>query len=171
MRQSETVIPALLLAACLYLPQVAGAQFKPPEVVKVFPPAAPVVAAIAETVAAPLRLEIAPGFHINADKPSLDYLIPTRLEWTSKQFKLLGVEYPKAERYTFRFSPDKPLDVYQGAITIRTRFQAPRGASPGKATLRGKLRYQACDDKACYPPVTVPVEALVEIRKRMKNYE
>ncbi len=158
----------LVLAACLFSAG-AQAQFKPPDAVRVLPPASPVVASAPGTLEVPVRLEITHGYHINAEKPTLEYLIPTKLEWTSKEFKLLGIEYPAAEHYTFSFSPEKPLDVYQGTATIHSRFQVPRGVAPGKVTLRGKLRYQACDDKACYPPVNLPVEAQVEIRKRKKN--
>lgn len=113
----------------------------------------------------PLRVEIASGFHINAKKPTLNYLIPTKLEWTSKEFKLLDVEYPPAERYTFSFAPSKPLDVYQGTISIRSRFRVPQRTPTGKVILRGVLRYQACDNKACYPPVKVAVEAPVHVVK------
>jgi hypothetical protein len=158
----------VVLAACFFS-VAAQAQFKPAEAVRVLPPASPVVVSAPGTLEVPVRLEITHGFHINAEKPTLEYLIPTKLEWTSKEFKLLATEYPPAEHYTFSFSPEKPLDVYQGAATIRSRFQVPRGTPPGKVTLRGKLRYQACDDKACYPPVNVPVETQVEVRKRKKN--
>lgn len=27
----------------------------------------------------------------------------------------------------------------------------------GKLTIEGTLKYQACDDKVCYPPETIPV--------------
>lgn len=163
------VIVALLVAASLSFTSAGVAQFKPSEAVRVSPPDAPVVASAAGILEVPVRVEITSGYHINAEKPSMEYLIPTKIEWTSKEVKLLGIQYPPAERYTFSFAPEKPLDVYQGAVTIRSRFQVPRGTAPGKLTLRGKLRYQACDDKACYPPVNIPVEVPVEISKRTKK--
>jgi hypothetical protein len=114
----------------------------------------------------PLLLEIPPELHINADKPTFDYLIPTRLEWTSKDFKLVGIEYPKSKQFAFSFAPGSKLDVYEGSITVVSRFEVPRSAKPGKVTLEGKLRYQACDDRACYPPRTIPVEVPVEIKAK-----
>ena len=30
-------------------------------------------------------------------------------------------------------------------------------------TVPGRLRYQACDDKLCYPPVTAPVQWAVNV--------
>ncbi len=156
----------LRLAAGPQLSLRAGAQFKPLHTVKVSPGTPFLIAAPGETLDLPLRVEIAGGFHINAAKPTFDYMIPTRLEWTSKEFKLLKVEYPAGERRAFAFSPDKPLEVYQGAVSIRTRFQVPRGTAPGKVNLTGKLKYQACDDKACYPPASAPVEVAVQVVRK-----
>ena len=31
-------------------------------------------------------------------------------------------------------------------------------AKPGPLTVKGTLRYQACDDKVCYRPTNVPLE-------------
>ncbi len=158
----------LTLAALLCLAAAASGQFHRLETVRVASSAAPLTIAPSRTLEVETPLVIAPGFHINTGKPSLDYLIPTKLEWTSKELKLLRVDYPAGQRRTFSFAPDKPLEVYQGQVSIRSRFQAPRGAAPGKLTLRGKLSYQPCDDTACYPPVNVPVEVGVEIVKKLK---
>ncbi len=165
MSQAPRISATLLLILCLSWTAAARERSKRAEVVKVFPPSTPVMAAAADTVELPLRLEIAAGFHINARKPTLDYLIPTKLNWTSKEFKLLDVEYPPAERYTFSFAPGKPLKVYQGTVSIRSRFRVPGRMPTGKVILRGVLRYQACDDSACYPPAKIAVEAPVHVVK------
>lgn len=155
-------MPTLVVLALL------AAQFRPVEIVKVAP-AAPVASTVAgATVEVPLRLEVSKGYHINSNKPTFEYLIPTNIEWTSKEMKLLGVAYPPAERRTFSFAPEKPLDVYEGSVIVKSRFQVPRGAKPGRLALQGKLRYQACDDKVCYPPTTVPVQAAVEVVRKSK---
>lgn len=163
----RAILAGLLVWACFLT--VSRAQLKRPETAKLLPSAAPATAAPGETLEVPVRLEVMPAFHINAEKPTFDYLVPTKLEWISKEFKVLGVEYPAAERYTFEFSPGKPIDVYQGTVTIRNRFQVPRATQPGKVTLRGRLRYQACDNKTCYPPVTLNIDAPVEIVKSRKK--
>jgi hypothetical protein len=36
---------------------------------------------------------------------------------------------------------------------------------PGKYSLRGHLKYQACDNAACYPPRELPVEFEVKVTK------
>ena len=168
MSQSRKIFVALLVTVCLSWTATAGERSGRDEVVKVFPPGVPVVAAARGTVELPLRIEIAAGFHINAKKPTLNYLIPTKLKWTSKDFRLLDMEYPPAERYAFSFAPGKSLKVYQGTVSIRSRFRVPGRTPPGKVTLHGVLRYQACDDNACYPPKKVAVEAPVYVVKSRK---
>jgi len=36
---------------------------------------------------------------------------------------------------------------------------------PGKYEMRGVLRYQACDNAACYPPKKLPVDFEVKVLK------
>lgn len=44
----------------------------------------------------------------------------------------------------------KPFRITQD-VTVKSSHAAP-------LTIKGTVRYQACDDKICYRPVTVPVE-------------
>ena len=109
---------------------------------------------------------IAPGFHINDHKPTLDYLIPT--EWKIEPSGQVGVEkvvYPKGELKKFAFS-DQKLSVFEGAITIGALLKVDRKARPGTYALRGQFNYQACNDHACLPPKTVPVNLVVKVVRR-----
>jgi hypothetical protein len=45
-------------------------------------------------------------------------------------------------------------------ITQDIRFVKPGAGAP--RTIKGTLRYQACDDKICYLPTTVPVQWAVK---------
>jgi hypothetical protein len=47
--------------------------------------------------------------------------------------------------------------VYQGEFRVRLRITARKGA----LSLTGGLRYQACDNAACYPPRTLPLRIAV----------
>ncbi len=42
---------------------------------------------------------------------------------------------------------------------------AVRTASPGIFKVHGELQYQACDDRSCYPPKTLPVAFEVRVVK------
>ncbi len=155
------VVLAVLLVAVSSL-----AQMKRVEAVQVAPPAKPLTATPGGTLEVTLDLGIKSGFHINSDKPTFEYMIPTKLDWTSKEVKPVAVRYPVPEQREFEFAPGEKLSVYQGEIRVVSRFEVPKTAAPGKLSLHGKLRYQACDNKACYPPVTTPVEVPVEIVKK-----
>lgn len=103
------------------------------------------------------------GFHMNAHKPSEDYLIPTIL--TAKLpagFKEDGISYPAGTEKKLSFA-DKPLLVYTGHFTIRTKISAAASAPLGKVKLPFTLQYQACNDSVCLPPVRIPVTATIEV--------
>ena len=139
----------------------ASAQVLGPHVVSVEPPAA-FKARRGGDLQVPLRLIIRGGYHINSDKPAEDYLIPTALTWPEIPLVVRGVTYPKAKSVKYEFS-SKPLLVYSGMVTVLSRFQVPAGAAAGEVRLAGKLRYQACNDKACLPPRTLDVAVAVTI--------
>ncbi|HYH44604.1 MAG TPA: protein-disulfide reductase DsbD domain-containing protein, partial [Thermoanaerobaculia bacterium] len=104
---------------------------------------------------------IAPGWHVNADKPTFDYLIPTLLElqlpagWTAAPLR-----YPAAKMQTFAFET-QPLAVYDGEVAIVAELRVPAGAAAGKVPVAAVLSYQACNDSQCLPPTTA--EAKLEI--------
>ena len=60
-----------------------------------------------------------PGYHINANPASLDYLIPTSLNVTNR--RPLRVVYPAATRFKPKFA-DQVLDVYEGTVQIIAEF-------------------------------------------------
>jgi len=63
----------------------------------------------------------------------------------------------------FSFSPDKGLDVYSGSVTLKLRMVAHNDAPIGAVTFPLTLRYQACNDTTCLPPVKVPVDVRVDV--------
>lgn len=102
------------------------------------------------------------GYHANSNKPSESYLIPLTLKWTAGPLQMDAVTYPKAEMEKYSFS-EKPLSVVTGEFAITTKFKVPADAQNGPAGQTGTLRYQACDNKACYPPKNVPVSLTVSV--------
>ncbi|MFZ0886240.1 MAG: protein-disulfide reductase DsbD domain-containing protein [Candidatus Acidiferrales bacterium] len=108
--------------------------------------------------------EIRSGYHVNSHKPSDEYLIATTLTpQLPAGFKLVDTIYPAGRQEKFSFSPDKPLDVYTGSVTFRLRLAAESGAAIGAVTIPAILRYQACNDTTCLPPVKIPVELHVDV--------
>lgn len=108
-------------------------------------------------------LKIRDGFHINAREKSADYLIATDLRVESPVgFKLGKVSYPKGELRTFSFSKT-PLNVYQGQVILRVPAQALANAPLGAQHIPLKVRYQACSNEICLPPVTLNVDTQVNV--------
>jgi hypothetical protein len=108
--------------------------------------------------------EIARGYHMNSHHPSDAYLIPTTLTpQLPAGFEVLDTIYPAGRQQKFAFSPDKPLDVYSGTITLKLKLRAGTGVPLGATTIPMILRYQACNDSACLPPAKLPVEAKITV--------
>jgi uncharacterized protein len=109
-------------------------------------------------------VEIAKGFHMNSHKPSDAYLIATTITpQLPPGFQLLDTMYPAGQLEKFSFSPNKPLDVYTGKVTLRLRIAAAADAPLGPTTIPVTLRYQACNDTTCLQPVKIPVEVKFEV--------
>jgi DsbC/DsbD-like thiol-disulfide interchange protein len=113
-------------------------------------------------------LKIRQGFHINAREKSEDYLIAPDLKVDPPAgFKIGEVSYPKGTLENFSFSK-KPLNVYQGTVTLRMPLTALASAPLGEQHIPMKLRYQACSTEICLPPVTVNVDAIINIAATSK---
>ncbi len=123
--------------------------------------AEPAVVASGKRAVVEVHLLVADGYHVNSHTPKSDLLIPTaaKLEPGDAGVRMEPVEYPRGVSYSFATDPGEVLDVYAGAVVLRV----PVMAAAGDHVLKGTLRYQACDQKACYPPrtlsLTVPFTA------------
>ena len=105
-------------------------------------------------------LKIRDGFHINARKPTLEYLIPTDLKVELPAgYKATDVTYPDGTLRSFAFSQNEKLNVYTGTVVLHLRVTPPADAPFGGQHIPLKLRYQACNDSVCLPPVRQDVDA------------
>ena len=116
-----------------------------------------------EVVTANLEIQLKPDHHVNSNTPSDEYLIPLRFTWTTGVAEAVEVIYPKPEMHKYSFS-EKPLSVYTGDFKAQTKFKILPNAKTGASTIEGKLRYQACNDRMCFPPRTIDVKIPVEVR-------
>ena len=109
-----------------------------------------------------LQFRVEPGFHINSHMPKDETLIPTVLKLDEGAgLKVLADEYPAGSAFRLKLGNEtETLDVYQGEFRVRLRVIAAKGAS----TLTGTLRYQACDNAACFPPRSLPVRVAVRAK-------
>lgn len=122
-------------------------------------PIAPVTVQRGKAATFAVNVRIATGFHINSHVPKGDYLIPTALKMNPPSDVMITmVTYPQGEDATFPFAPDQKINVYSGDITINGVVKALSTSGTGTYRVRGALNYQACDNAACYPPKSVPLQ-------------
>jgi Disulphide bond corrector protein DsbC len=134
-------------------------------VVKMAP--APTVSAVqGKPATETLSFKIANGFHINSNRPKSEYLIPTALKVEATTDIVIGkITYPEGKDMTFAFSPDEKLNVYANDFTVGVLVRPLHTVTPGKYVVRGTLKFQACDNTACYPPKNLPISFDVRITK------
>jgi hypothetical protein len=97
------------------------------------------------------------GYHVNSNTPTDEYLIPLKLTWASTgALRPVEVVYPKPTMEKYQFAL-KPLSVLTGKFDLVARFKVGPDAVAGPGQALGKLKYQACNDRACYPPRTIDI--------------
>ena len=103
-----------------------------------------------------LRLKIAAGWHINANPPSQDNLIPTTVTVDANApVEIIDVVYPKGKSMRFEFS-NTSLNVYERSLTIPLRLKRKQDVTPKKnVPITLKLTYQSCNDTECLFPETL----------------
>ena len=165
----------LLICALLLLAAAASAQDdiglgpKGP-VVKMAP--APLITAIqGKSATVPLSFKVAGGYHVNSNRPKSEYLIPTALKVEATTDIVIGkTTYPDGKDMSFAFSPDEKLNVYAGDFTVNVLVRPLSSVTPGKYVIRGTLKYQACDNTACYPPKNLPISFDVKIARAASGH-
>jgi hypothetical protein len=91
-------------------------------------------------------LDIAQGWHINANPASLDFLIPTSVDVREDSGKAeVKPAYPDARAMT---TPLGEFKVYEGKVSIPVKVTLPGSAE----NLRLLVRAQACKDTTCLAP-------------------
>ena len=164
-----TPIPctARLVLAFAALTVLAAAQSefnpKPPEVSVT--PVGRVSVTSGSAVNVPIKFWLSHGYHINSNVPRSELLIPTELTLQAPPGVSIRITYPKGEDVAFDFEPNQKLSVYEGEFLITARIRAARTAKPGVQIVRGTLKFQACNDRSCFPPKSMPVEFDLEVIK------
>ena len=125
--------------------------------------AAPVTVASGGRGEARVTVRVRESWHINANPPSLDYMIPTEVSLAAKGGITAGKPvYPAAREQKLAFEA-KPLRVYDHEFEVRLPIIAVAGTSQGKVTLVGEVGFQACNDQVCIAPSSVPFELTVSV--------
>ena len=100
---------------------------------------------------AAVEVEIHEGFHAQSHTPLDENFI---------KFEVKPDENPAVKFGTPRYPAGKvedypslgKLSVYTGKVVVYIPVEVPADAKTGPVELTGRLMFQACDDKVCYPP-------------------
>ncbi len=93
-----------------------------------------------------LRISLARGWHVNANKPLQDYLVPTRLTIAGNEVP--AATYPRPVVKALRFN-DTPLALYEGVVDLAARLPPDDGMERAPMA---ELTFQACSDRICLDP-------------------
>lgn len=108
-----------------------------------------------------LHFRVKPGMHVNSHQPHEKGLIPTQLIVAEDgSIDVTAVDFPAGADFALPSMPSEKVSVYTGEFVLRAHVKA----SAGNHMLQAALRYQACDDRSCYPPRKAPVAINVVAR-------
>jgi thioredoxin:protein disulfide reductase len=114
-------------------------------------------------VRASVVMDIPKGLHVQSNKPLDKFLIATKLDVeTPSGMKVGPISYPRALMRKLKFSKGM-VAVYEGKAMLRFNVTVPANYSGGSGEIKGKLRFQACDDESCFPPVTREVKMWLNV--------
>jgi len=115
------------------------------------------------TVKGTVVMDIPSGLHVQSSKPLDKYLIATKLDIETPSGMRVGpITYPRAVMRKLKFSKDA-VAVYEGRTMIRFNLMVPANYNGSSGEIKGKLRFQACNDESCFPPVTREVKMWLNV--------
>jgi thioredoxin:protein disulfide reductase len=162
--------PIAVLLAATAATTVAAQQPARPNLLQVASHVSEERVAVGDRFSVTLDLAPAPRMHVYA--PTVVNYKPIVLTVRPQPGLIVrSVAYPPAEKY-FYAPLKETVDVYQKPFQVVQEL-ALDGSPAGRAALKGvstiivqgTLNYQACDDKICYPPRTVPMTWTVAIKE------
>ena len=75
----------------------------------------------------------------------------------------MDIAYPEAEDLALPFAGHEKLSVYSGDFEVTAEVRVPKSAAIGTQRVHGQVRYQACDNRQCFPPKTTSLEFDVKV--------
>jgi Thiol:disulfide interchange protein DsbD, N-terminal len=160
MKLRHLIALALVLCAPAALAQFFGHHSGPQVTVA---PIGRVVVARSGHAPLDIALRVNRGYHINSNHPQDNLLLPTVVYLDPPEgIEIVKLAYPPGEEMAATFANER-LSVYSGEFDVTAEVRVPRSAALGTQRVHGHVRYQACDDRQCFPPKTTPIEFDVRV--------
>jgi DsbC/DsbD-like thiol-disulfide interchange protein len=123
-----------------------------------------------------LLLDVTPRAEMHVYAPEQKDYIPISLTLDATDaVKAHVVRFPPPEKFVQKDLGEtqriyaKPFRIVQDVTVARTRAVVDRAGTAGATvTIKGTLKYQACDNTICYAPVTVPVAWTLALKRPVK---
>ena len=110
-----------------------------------------------------LRVTLPEGFHVQSNQPRDPALIATVLGVDPPAgVQALEVVFPKAIDFKQQGTSEL-LAVFEREFLVGARFEIDANQPPGDLVIPARLRYQACDDKVCFRPMTADVSWTIPV--------
>lgn len=114
-------------------------------------------------IEARVTVTVKDGFHVQANPASEPYLIPLQLELAGAgPIRVGDLIYPPGVPYRLQ-GATTDLSTYEGTFDLRVPLEAAKDAATGNVSVSGTLKYQACNDRLCLKPATLPVMLTVRV--------
>jgi thiol:disulfide interchange protein DsbD len=103
------------------------------------------------------------GLHVNSNRPSSEYAIPTTVRASARGVRIGRVSYPRGRNRKFAFS-ENPINVYEGRVNFTFDVNVPETFKGNSVAVRVVVNYQACTEEVCYPPKSKEVTLRASVR-------
>ena len=112
-----------------------------------------------------LAVDVAPKPRMHVYSPDQKTYIPVALEFAANDaITVHAPRFPPSEEYLFKPLNERqrvysrPFRIVADVTVALTPAVRERARAAGASlTINGTLRYQACDDKVCYAPASIPL--------------
>lgn len=110
-----------------------------------------------------IELDIAKGWHINANPANPDWMKPTVVTLKSKHdIKLSKIKYPKHHKLPVAGSPD-PYFVYDGKAMIYVELEIKNLPPAESVELEFHVNFQGCNSEQCLPPDSIVMKGKLPV--------
>jgi hypothetical protein len=161
------VARVLLALAMVWCPSTwdSAAQTLPPSGVLQCGQTSVIQIAPGQEASLEVPLHIAPGFHVQANPASNEFLVPLEFSLIAPESGVVQdwrVSYPLPDRMRLE-GTSEDLMTYSDRITVGVRLRVANDTRPGRHELQAQVRYQACNDRRCLFPDTVAMSIPIEV--------
>ncbi|MET0753955.1 MAG: protein-disulfide reductase DsbD domain-containing protein [Pyrinomonadaceae bacterium] len=108
-------------------------------------------------------MSIPGNLHVNSNRPSGEYYIPTTIRLSGAGLKVGAVNYPRGVNRKFEFS-ENTINVYEGRVTFTFNVTVPANFKGNTIKVRAVVKYQACTTEVCFPPKSKEITLTANVK-------